>query len=198
MKKIIYIVIFGTFIGIESMERPAKSHSGNHSQELEFVNAAGRGDIKKLKDLIHAGVDVNAQNNEGTALLSALMWIDQRTVLWEVLGLLLEAGAKVNAPNNYGITPLMRAIQRQSLYGIDIVNFLLDKGADINAQTPTGETALTVASGNGYKDVVKLLINRGANVNIKGGRSNVTPIKVARERGHEDIVTLLKNYGATE
>ncbi|MDD9901291.1 MAG: ankyrin repeat domain-containing protein [Alphaproteobacteria bacterium] len=51
---------------------------------------------------------------------------------------------------------------------------LLDKGADINAQNTLGNTALTVAATWECKENISLLIAAGADPNIKGDASSVT------------------------
>ena len=57
------------------------------------------------------GVDVNAARADGaTALLWAAHWDDLETV-----DLLLDAGAKVNAADDHGVTPLARACENASV-----------------------------------------------------------------------------------
>lgn len=42
--------------------------------------------------------------------------------------------------------------------------YLIDAGANVNAQTSTGDTALTYACENGHTDVADLLLQAGANL----------------------------------
>ena len=50
----------------------------------------------------------------------------------------------------------------------EIVKALLDKGADVNAKSKDGVTALMWASQDGHTEIVKaLLIDKGADVNAK-------------------------------
>ncbi len=44
----------------------------------------------------------------------------------------------------------------------ELIKLLLAKGADINATNKYGETALSVATKNGYHNVVEVLKARGA------------------------------------
>ena len=70
-------------------------------------------------------------------------------------------GADVNAPiGDHGWTPLMHAIHTNQLAS---VNALLDARADVNRRGPKGETALMMAAGYGYTDIVQALLRRGAN-----------------------------------
>ena len=47
-----------------------------------------------------------------------------------------------------------------------MINFLLKNGANVNATTFSGNTALHLASGFGMNQLVQLLIRNGANINI--------------------------------
>jgi ankyrin repeat protein len=58
-----------------------------------------------------------------------------------------------------------------SICHMEIVQLLLDKGVDINAQSQKYGSALTAASSRGYKTIVQLLLDNGANVNAQNGES---------------------------
>jgi ankyrin repeat protein len=49
----------------------------------------------------------------------------------------------------------------------EIVQLLLEKGADVNLRTENGPTALMEASARGHADIVKTLLDKGAEVNAK-------------------------------
>ena len=53
------------------------------------------------------------------------------------------------------------------------------------------------ATGYGYKNIVSLLIQRGAEVNSRA-RNGKTALGVALEKGYEDIAQVLINHGAIE
>jgi len=63
-----------------------------------------------------------------------------------------------------GWTPLMHAIHKHQLGS---VSALLDAGADINGRSPEGSTALMMAAGYGYVDVVILLLKRGSDAHAE-------------------------------
>jgi ankyrin repeat protein len=74
----------------------------------------------------------------------------------------------------------------------DILQSLLDAGADINAKDTAGYTALMWAAGLGHTDTVKLLLDHGADVHIENNYKN-TALGLAVE---EEVINLLSQAGA--
>lgn len=72
----------------------------------------------------------------------------------EVVKYLADNGANINAANNFGITPLMRAVIIES---IDLVSCILKYDVDINKTDKNGETALAKAINFNYSEIIKLL-----------------------------------------
>ena len=72
----------------------------------------------------------------------------------------------------------------------------LDKGVNVNAKNRYGATALAYACDRGNVDIVKLLIERGADVNVKDSFYGATPISWASGNGHTEVVKLLLDKGA--
>ena len=66
----------------------------------------------------------------------------------------------------------------------------LGAGADVNAATPSGVTALMMAAFGGHEDVVRLLLVNGAKVNIQS-ENGVTALISAAKKGHQAVVELL-------
>eukprot|EP01132_Coremiostelium_polycephalum_P000151 gene151-204_t len=71
-----------------------------------------------------------------------------------------------------------------------IVQFFLEKGADVNLQAADGDAALHFAVSLGEVEVVKWILNKGADVNLKG-QYDRTALHVAALNGHLEIVKLL-------
>jgi ankyrin repeat protein len=105
---------------------------------------------------------------------------------------LLDRGADTNARNINGETALLLAIRERCT---DTVKLLLDKGADANvvAEGASPGTPLTTAVTFGKVWLVKLLLAKGANVNLSD-RTGCAPLIYAG--GSPPIVTMLLEKGA--
>jgi RNA polymerase sigma factor (sigma-70 family) len=87
---------------------------------------------------------------------------------------------------------------------VELVNFLLEQGADIQAQAPgyRDMTPLHLAAWQSHLDMVKLLVARGADIQARSGLDHLTPLELA-EKPHGDgmvrteVVKVLKELGAT-
>lgn len=98
--------------------------------------------------------------------------------------LLLEHGALVELPQENDVTPLIvaagyraspidtRGRFRTEAQAIKATQLLLDHGADVNARTDIGQTALFGAATNGWSDMVKLLVAHGADVTAVDSSGN--------------------------
>ena len=77
---------------------------------------------------------------------------------------------------------------------------LIEAGANVNVINRLDVTPLMIASGYGHTEVVKLLLEAGADVNAKASIAgkDYTPLSVAKLGGHIRIVVLLKKHGAKE
>lgn len=74
--------------------------------------------------------------------------------------------------------------------------FLIENGADVNAKTIRG-TPIFYAIGWGNLKSVKLLLDHGADINIRNQEGD-TPLSWAKKLERDEIVALLLKYGATE
>lgn len=91
-----------------------------------------------------------------------------------IVKLLIDAGADVNAKNNFGKTPLMYAIQERNTQSVAL---LLDAGANANAETledisctalKAGKrTPLMYAAWHGTPEIVQMLLEKGADIAAK-------------------------------
>ncbi|VUC26335.1 unnamed protein product [Clonostachys rosea] len=73
---------------------------------------------------------------------------------------------------------------------------LLDRGADVNAQSGLYGNALQAALHGGHLELAKGLLERGANVNAQGGNYG-TAIQAASTQGHLEFANMLLEKGAS-
>jgi hypothetical protein len=99
----------------------------------------------------------------------------------------------VSMKMSQGYTPLIIAVDSRRR---DIVNYVLDCGADIN-QYCKNETALHRAVFRNDLQITRDLIERGANVEARIHRSGITPALYSIIRGQPHMLDLLLEYGAS-
>jgi ankyrin repeat protein len=104
---------------------------------------------------------------------------------------LVRTPADANGKDDFGETPLMYAAAAGSL---DAMTFLLDKGAEINAQNAFGSTALIWSATDPAK--VRLLLERGADVNLATKTGRTAVFVAAMSDGSAPIVRALAARGA--
>lgn len=75
------------------------------------------------------------------------------------------------------------------------LNYLLERGADVNVKPSNGETALSIAADKGNVECVELFLQQNTFVNIKNNKQE-TPLLVACRSGHLEVVRVLLGHGA--
>ena len=110
-------------------------------------------------------------------------------VVRELLGL----GVAVDGGDESGETALVRA----SRYGrADVVRVLVvEAGADVNKAVKEGKMPLIWACQREKKDVVRVLLEAGADAGIVD-EDGWTALDVARDNGHDDVVQLFEGEGS--
>ena len=151
--------------------------------------AVRNGEKEMVNILLAAGADVNTIRKDG---YTPLHWAVYRHMS-EIVKLLLKAGANVNIAKNNGYTPLHTAVDKVQK---EMVELLLAAGADVNRIDKIGNTPLHIAaSKSGYElvEITKILIQKGADVNLKNGKLE-TPLSIAL-REKSDAANLLLSDG---
>lgn len=132
-------------------------------------------------------VDINTRDAQGKSLLMWAIYMEQK----EAAYMLIQGGADVHV-NVAGVTALTMAASRGYQ---DIVQLLLDVGADVNSKDRFGATALMVAAREWRTEAVKILLAAGADLNVQDAIGETALMKAARH-GYQDIVQLLLESGA--
>jgi ankyrin repeat protein len=183
------------------LERGADAKALDAFKTTTLRAAAMGNDTATMRLLIDAGVDVNAGDLPGlTPLMMAAGWNGNS----QTVELLLKNGAKVNAvsapvmglpskngPSEFGkLTALLMAAP----FGPpDLIRTLLDAGADVNAQDVRGMTPLmlAIATDRPDKAVIRMLLDHGANPQIKNNKGE-TAADWARREASQPGLELLK------
>jgi len=171
------------------LDHHASVKSRNKEGWQPLHNAAALGEIKYVKWLVEAGADVNAHANNGITPIGCISYdtyfeldeylmahgadinmMDDNGPVWSehtsdpslIIGY-LKHGARINARNKNGWTPLHYAAFKKNA---DAVQLLISKGADINAKTYQGETVFSLAAKRTDDDaqresIIALLIKAG-------------------------------------
>ena len=106
---------------------------------------------------------------------------------------IVEADAQVlKARNSYQQTPLILAIQKRK---IEVAEYLLARGADVNVKDSSGSTPLSYAIAGGVSAIAKTLIDRGADIDSPA-MWDMKPLAFALEFGRKDIAGMLCDKGA--
>ncbi len=163
--------------------------------------AVTNGDYDAAKALIEHEADVNACGEDGfTALHDAIL-----TESATIITMLLVYGANANAKIYDGTTVLHMAVQCDNQFAVEL---LLQDEVDkdkvaIDEANDDGQTPLFDAVMRGNNDIVTLLIEGGANVNISGSviiarkkvsrsiKIQVSPLHIAVGCGASNIICQL-------
>ncbi|XP_014663141.1 PREDICTED: putative ankyrin repeat protein RF_0381 [Priapulus caudatus] len=140
--------------------------------------------------LLSHGADANAADSYGQTSLHYAAYSGRLNIM----RLLLEAGAVPNvAHTKSGETPLMYAawVGEEAM-----VQMLLSHGADANATDSYGWTSLHIAVCSGRLDIVRLLLEAGADPSVADTESGMTPLMMAVRKGNEAAVQMLLSHGA--
>lgn len=196
-----------------------KDNYGNtvlyHNIRYCHYEEEGLEDAKKIFNLlIKYGADVNTKNNYGASLLNisyrASTALAQNREMFKVLvenGFDLESrikGWEEDYPAGYDYTPLMIAA---AINDYDMVKFLVEKGADVNAKTHFEYSSVVTplllsldyehieSRYDENSSVAEYLINNGADINVTN-EDGETPLMYASKVHNIKVIELLIQKGA--
>lgn len=181
------------------LEHKADANLPDSDGMTPLIHAIMRNHVPSIEALVAAGADVERETRQGYTPLEVAIGEDQ---LFAARAL-IKAGAKVNAASGkQRITPLMLVASQLSpqarathLAGgptpVDIADELIERGADVNAKSAAGVTALMVAAGHNNAPMIGLLLGKGANPAIKNNLGK-TALDVAREARNEVAISALQ------
>ena len=117
----------------------------------------------------------------------------------------LSEGAEINGTSEEygGFTPLMATA---GAWNMDILNFLLDQGADVKVKTPGGDTILSIMVGQGfsfgprineqYHNLIRQIISKGVDVDSYNQNGDNNPLLISMSSADVETVDMLIEAGA--
>lgn len=181
----------------------------------DLIKAVEQGDVAEATMLLNRGADPNTADADGTTLLMSAA----RNGSEGLTDLLLKMRANIQLRNRYGDDALLLAafrghlsiVQKLVVAGapinreegwsplayaafngyFEIVKFLLEKDANVDALSDNGTSALMVAARNGHLDVVKLLLQHEADPDIENDAGG-TALSWAEAAGNTEIASLVR------
>jgi ankyrin repeat protein len=210
-----YAAIYGDAALLKQLlAKGADPNAHNDANATALIYAASS--LEKTKVLVDAGADVNARTDDGRTPLFIAAGIPGNIA---TVRLLLERGATVNPTSRSfaDSTPLRSAIEAPDY---EIAKLLVDRGADIKAagflalasaaavcpkcldlmaagDPKAYSQALVISAANGDTPAIKLLLDRGADVNATDPNGSTALIfATAADHAPLDVVTLLLERGA--
>lgn len=160
----------------ESLSPPLTGQNFSLETGPALIWAARNLGHDQVKLLLENGADVNAASGPWESEVPLVSHIDQRH------------GASLNY--ELGMTTLIWASRNGKR---DMIELLLEYGANLDAHSSSGETALLASSEAGHKGIVSFLIERGANLFAKDSFGESALYKAAAN-GHVDVMRLLLNH----
>ncbi len=171
-----------------SLAHGANANARDAKGATALMYAVLYGDVEYVNLLLDKGADPNASNDLG---INALMWAAGDLAKVRTL---IAHGANINARSNYGYTAL--SVAAASPGNLPTVLLLLDKGADPKAVDKDGVGPLWLACARGDSEIVRELLQRGADPNEKQLKLTETALMWASKMNRPRSVEALLKAGA--
>ncbi len=170
----------------EAAALPAEEREHRDSWDrTPFLLAVTAGRVDLTEALLKAGCDPFATGRCGKPALHYAAEIDHASMIsW-----LLSVGCPVDSCDDFGATPLKRAVQSGEVAAARV---LLQGGADVLACNSREDQAIHEA---GDRDMIALLLSAGADVNAISG-CGYWPLKAAAREGNAALIRFLLETGA--
>lgn len=194
------------------LEKGAHVDTIDGNGNTSLIYAVRRGDAEMVEALLEKGADTEFIG-DGTgfvnqsALMEAAVARDKN-----MMQILFDHGADVNLQSKGGWTALKWMVtecpsekDKKIFKGIpkwlhdssylEIAQFLIEHGADVNTGDSSGNTALILAVAWCTAEMVQFLIDSGAELN-RAGSEGMTPLIIATRNGRKRMFDILLQHGA--
>ncbi len=158
----------------------------------QLLQAVESGDLEQVKRVITGGAIVNARTRSGlTALSLAVIRGHDEIALY-----LIERGASLDARDRSGdrqqMYPGNSPVHYAAIYGrTRVLQAMLDRGVPVDLRDRNGRTLLMMASENGHRDTVKLLLERGADPTTRSALGE-TVLDCAKRSQDAEILAMIE------
>jgi ankyrin repeat protein len=175
------------------LESGANPNLGDPNGCTALHVAAHRGDVLTIEALINAGANKELADSRGWRPLHEAT--DQRRV--QATKMLLQYRADGDAANSCGSTPLHLAIRStiNTADAIEVAMILILHGVSLHARTSDWDTALFLAAERDHAMLVRVLVEKGADVNV-ANKVGKTALHGASAWGYKEVVSYLLRSNA--
>jgi len=150
----------------------------------DIFGAARANDTVQIANYIKQGIDINQANPKG--FTPFILAVYNNNI--DAVKFLLKNGAKTDAQDLSGNTALMGATFKGY---VEMTNLLVNEGkANVNQLNSNGATALIFAATFGQVEIIKILLDAGADRSIKDGRGKTAKDHAVMQE-NETIIKML-------
>ena len=155
-----------------------------------LMSAARLGNSSIIQILLKYGADINKADPER---ITALMLASDYGHIKAAQCLLNNPAIEINKQTVWGVTALMMAAQNNNC---DMIQLLIQYGADINTAKSAGKTALMIATANGHIQAAQCLLRSTTIAINQQNYDGQTALMLAAESNNCHLIQLLIKYGA--
>jgi ankyrin repeat protein len=177
------ILIFALLLSVVATDAYAQSRPVTMEEKQEFLNVVKAGDETKVRDLLKANADLaKVKDEKGVSAVLQAVYNGRD----KIANILIATGIKLDIfeASATGETQRVRKL-------------LGTKRELVNEFSPDGFTPLGLASFFGHLDTVRLLLDKGAKIDVPSNNFlKAVPLRSASVTGHLEIAKLLIDRGA--
>ncbi len=178
---------------VQTLIRAAEADEKRLDLEGALCSAVYAGNIDIIRQLLKAGAEVDCPRmwwrvRRKASYEEIPLSLAIKTERWDIIDLLLDAGAEINLAAHEKDTPLGLAAR---IGNMELMQHLIDRGADVNgAPDAYTHTPLVSAAKDGCVESVRFLLDHGADVNAETECG--TPLIAGALYAHEQFVPIAR------
>ncbi|GLA35563.1 hypothetical protein AnigIFM63309_011407 [Aspergillus niger] len=159
----------------------AQNSSGDTALHLAIARL---GTVPAIQPLLDAEASTNIKGRQGRTPLLYALYLEQEAVATA----LLDKDSDPHALDNHGFSALHYAVASRTI-SIQFIQRLLDAGVDVNWKDEDGHTPLYLAAQKNKQEVMRLLLNHGADSELGNSRLNlrISQIQYAAKVGLKSL-----------